>query len=191
MTGTLSRGTNRQLWLVRHAPVLIEAGICYGRLNVPADARATLACAIELAKVLPENVCISSSPLQRCEQLKLSLTALRPDLAHKTEPQLQEMNFGQWEGRAWAGIAKSELDSWTDDFASYPAGTTGETVSSFMARIASVFDEIKPASPTLWITHAGVIRAAGLLAVGQRSVSQARDWPVHAPACGQWCKLEW
>jgi alpha-ribazole phosphatase len=184
-------GNQRQLWLVRHAAVLLEPGICYGRLNVAANAEATLACANELAKVLPESMAINSSPLQRCEQLKLALIAHRPDLTGKTEPKLQEMDFGQWEGRPWADIAQNELSDWTDHFASYPAGTTGETVSSFMDRVASVFDEIKPGRPTLWITHAGVIRAAGLLAAGQRTVSQARDWPVHAPACGQWYKLDW
>jgi alpha-ribazole phosphatase len=178
------------LWLLRHARVLIEAGVCYGHLNVPADTQATFDCATRLAGSLPEGITIVSSPLQRCEQLAPVLLGLRPNLAYKTDSRLQEMDFGQWEGRAWAAIPKSELDAWTSNFADYPAGKTGESVARFMARIASAFDEIDTDQHTLWITHAGVIRAARLIAAGRRHITDANQWPMDAPACGQWCKLD-
>ncbi len=100
-----------------------------------------------------------------------------------------EMDFGDWEGRAWADIAKTELDAWTADFARHKAGHTGESVAQFMARVAEAFDELSPASDTLWVTHAGVIRAAGLIASGMRHIERADHWPIAAPAYGQWCKL--
>ena len=177
------------LWLVRHAQPLIEPGICYGQLDMPSDAEATQACAAQLAKILPGGVTVVTSPLQRCELLAPVLIGLRPDLSPKTDPKLQEMNFGQWEGRAWADIAKAELDAWTDDFANYPAGQTGESVTQFMARVAAAFDELDMSRDTLWITHAGVIRAASLIASGASSVTRADQWPIAAPAYGQWCKL--
>lgn len=177
------------LWLARHALPLIDKGICYGQLDVPADLQATQDCATELFEVLPKRITIITSPLQRCELLAPILIGLQPDLRVKSDPKLQEMNFGQWEGRAWADIDADELTAWTDDFAHYRAGGTGESVTQFMARVAAAFDELDPAQDTLWITHAGVIRAATLIASGIRQVKQASQWPMAAPAYGQWCKL--
>ena len=189
------------LWLVRHAQPLIDPGICYGQLDVAADLVATQACAKELAeelaKVLAQdlpnapssNPTIRVSPLQRCELLAPVLIQLQPNLTYKIDPRLQEMNFGQWEGKPWADIPKAELDAWTDDFADYPAGQTGESVTQFMTRVAAAFDELDAAQNTLWITHAGVIRAATLLAQGIRHITRADQWPIAAPAYGQWCKL--
>ena len=100
------------------------------------------------------------------------------------------MDFGQWEGRFWDAIPRAEMDAWTADFADYAAGNTGESVSQFMARVAVCYDSLQPGSRTLWITHAGVIRAATLLARGVRQITQASQWPLDAPSYGQWCKLE-
>lgn len=188
------------LWLARHAQPLIEQGICYGQLDIPADAAHTMVAARQLAEALPAQIRISCSPLQRCEQLKACLLALRPDLTCKTDARLKEMNFGRWEGRAWAAIAPAELQAWTDDFAHYKPGSVGdsdvdsradggESVSSFMARVASAFDELPQDADTLWITHAGVIRAASLIAGGTRQLDDPSRWPLAAPAYGQWCKL--
>ena len=178
------------LWLVRHALPLIEKGICYGQLDMPADRQATQTCAKALVNVLPKGITVVTSPLQRCELLALVLLGLQPDLPLKTDQKLQEMNFGQWEGRAWADIDQAELAAWTDDFANYRAGGTGESVDQFMTRVGEAFDQLDPAKDTLWVTHAGVIRAAKLLAQGVRHISQADQWPTQAPAYGQWCKLD-
>jgi alpha-ribazole phosphatase len=177
------------LWLVRHAQPLIDKGICYGQLDVPADLEATQLCARELHKVLPKSITIITSTLQRCELLAPVLIGLEPDLTVKTDPKLQEMHFGQWEGRTWAEIDPTELKAWTDDFAHYRAGGTGESVTQFMTRVAAAFDELDPTKDTLWITHAGVMRAATLIAQGIRRFSNANEWPIAAPAYGQWCKL--
>ena len=177
------------LWLVRHAQPLIASSICYGQLDVPADIQATRRCAQDLLKVLPKGIAVITSPLQRCELLTTELIGLQPDLKVKTDPKLQEMNFGQWEDCAWADIAKAELDAWTADFANYRAGGTGENAGQFMARVAAAFDELDPTKDTLWLTHAGVIRAGTLIASGIRRINRADEWPLAAPAYGQWCKL--
>ena len=131
-----------KLWLVRHAQPLIESGICYGRLDVAADAAATIECAQKLAAQLPPGTRVITSPLQRCEQLAHVLLGLRPDLACKTDTRLQEMDFGRWEGRAWQAIGQAELQAWTSDFANYTVGRDGESVTMFMARVASAFDAL-------------------------------------------------
>ncbi len=176
-------------FLVRHALPMIDKGICYGQLDVPADIEATKTCAQQLHQILPTGITVITSTLQRCELLTPELIGLRPDLTVKTDPKLQEMHFGDWEGRAWADIGPAKLTAWTDDFANYRAGGTGESVTQFMARVGAAFDELDPTKDTLWITHAGVIRAATLLAQGIRHISRADQWPTDAPSYGQWCKL--
>lgn len=179
-----------KLWLVRHAPVLLAPGSCYGALDVPADGAATLACAQALAGVLPHGLGVSTSPLQRCERLAQVLQGLRPDLAVKTDARLREMNFGSWEGRRWDTIAPSEFDAWTADFAGHAVGGHGETVRAVMARVGAAFDELVKDADAVWVTHAGVIRATQLLARGIREVERADQWPLDATACGQWRTLE-
>jgi alpha-ribazole phosphatase len=178
-----------KLWLVRHAQPLIESGICYGRLDVAADAGASAECAQKLAAQLPAGTRVITSPLQRCEQLAHALLGLRPDLTCKTDARLAEMDFGEWEGRAWQAIGPAELQAWTDDFAHYTVGRHGESVTAFMVRVAAAFDalqEQRDPGDTLWITHAGVIRAVQLLAQGVRQIARADQWPLNAPKYGQW-----
>ena len=174
------------LWLVRHAQPLVEAGLCYGRLDVPADVAATQASAQALAATLPQHSTLHTSPLQRCEHLALSTCALRPDLACKTDTRLAEMDFGSWEGQHWDSIGANALDSWTNNFAHHPPGG-GESVTHFMQRIAQMFDEtLATSQDTVWICHAGVIRATRLLLAGQRQVRHAHEWPREAVPFGRW-----
>jgi len=71
-----------RLWLVRHARPLVAPGLCYGRLDMAADASASRSAATALAHALPAKVAgVWHSPLQRCELLALYRRALRPDLA--------------------------------------------------------------------------------------------------------------
>jgi alpha-ribazole phosphatase len=186
------------VWLVRHAQPLIAPGVCYGALNVAADATATQEAAQKLAKALPLSpsgghphpFTVWVSPLQRCEQLAQALQGLRPDLAFKTDARLQEMNFGAWEGQRWDAIARHELDAWTDNFAAWRCGG-GESVAQFMQRVAAAWDAFTASHRRgVWLTHAGVIRAASLIAANQRTVLHADQWPAAAPEFGQWLTLD-
>jgi alpha-ribazole phosphatase len=42
----------------------------------------------------------------------------------------------------------------------------------------------------VWITHAGVIRAAGLLARGVTHLDDASQWPREAPGFGAWTVVD-
>ena len=42
---------------------------------------------------------------------------------------------------------------------------------------------------TVWITHAGVIRAATLLHRGLRQITRADQWPTATPGLGAWTVL--
>jgi len=179
-----------KLWLVRHAQPLIAPGVCYGATDVAADAQATRQTAHALAQRLPTGVCVISSPLQRCERLAHCLRGLRPDLPYKTEARLVEMDFGCWEGQRWDAVPKADFERWTADFDAHRFGGR-ESVSEFMQRVAAAWDETQQQGrDAVWITHAGVIRAATLLAQGVRQVAQATQWPRQAPAFGRWSEIE-
>lgn len=166
-----------KLWLVRHAQPMIAPGICYGATDVSADATATQQAAKALALDLPTVIRVISSPLQRCEQLVHNLRELRPDLTCKTDARLKEMDFGCWEGQRWSDIAPSELAQWTDNFGHWRFGGV-ESVQDVMARVAGLWDEVRTdLHDAVWVTHAGVIRAAILLSQGVREVTRAEQWP--------------
>ncbi len=176
------------LWAVRHAQPLVAPGICYGAWDVAADAQATQAATQRLAAVLPTGISVICSTLQRCEQLAQALSAPRPDLALNFDPRLREMDFGDWEGQRWDAIGQPALAAWTADFARHRPGG-GESVQLFMQRVAEAWDAVGT-QPTLWITHAGVIRACSLLAAGIRSIDRADQWPQAAPGYGEWITFE-
>nr|WP_315463975.1 histidine phosphatase family protein [uncultured Rhodoferax sp.] len=180
------------LWVLRHARPLIAPGLCYGQLDMPADAGLTHTAALAAARVIPLHARLRYSPLQRCEQLAQALKGLRPDLALDCEAdaRLVEMGFGQHEGRPWAEIPQAAMQAWTDDFAGHRFGGA-ESVAEFMARVGQAWDGYRAAGApdTVWVSHAGVARAAGLLAQGRHSVASAADWPVQGPGYGEWVCL--
>ncbi len=179
------------LWIVRHATPLIANGVCYGALDVAADAQHSLQAAHALAQALPLQCKVSVSPLQRCMQLADALLDLRPDLVSKTDPRLREMDFGIWEGVAWDAIPLAAMQAWTDDFGEHRFGGA-ESANQVLARVAAPWDAAwqHPDEPQVWITHAGVARAVRLLSQEFRSVSSASQWPKQAPGYGEWWRLD-
>jgi alpha-ribazole phosphatase len=173
------------LWLARHAKPLVAPGICYGALDIAADAELTLAAAQALARDLPRGSVVKVSPLRRCQQLAQALQTLRQDLGLGTDARLREMDFGHWEGVAWADIPRAAVDAWTDDFAHHRFGGK-ESANEVLARVASAWDERQPARCTLWITHAGIHQAVLLLQNGVRHMERAADWPMAKLGYGEW-----
>ena len=160
-------------WLVRHPRPEVVKGLCYGRLDVPAQPEDTERAAQTLARRLPEGLVLRSSPRQRCLTLAQRLHALRPDLVlQPPEAWLAEMDLGDWEGRLWAELPEAELTAWTEDFGHYQAGGTGESVGAFLARIeAGLRAERTQTDAQVWITHAGVIRGIHWLLEGRLASS--------------------
>jgi alpha-ribazole phosphatase len=177
-----------RLWLARHARPQIEAGICYGALDMDADPEATQAAAQLLALELPQGIAVQSSPLRRCQQLAHALAQLRADLSFRTDPRLREMDFGIWEGVAWADIPRAAVDDWTTDFATHRFGGK-ESANEVLTRVAGAWEALQAAGDVLWIAHSGVAQAAGLLHQGIRHVAQAKDWPVTTLKYGAWTQF--
>lgn len=182
------------LWLLRHAQPLIAQGVCYGRLDVPADPSQTLQVAMRFAAQMPQGALLRYSPLQRCEQLALALQASEANVV--CDPRLQEMDFGQWEGVAWRDIGKAQVDAWAQDLYGVAPGG-GESLGGMLQRVAAALreswlhDSQQGQRDVVWVTHAGVARCVQwLLHYGQAQPTSA-DWTLPAPAYGGWQQLPW
>jgi alpha-ribazole phosphatase len=190
-TAALAQGIDDEgsLWLVRHARPLIAAGICYGATDVQADAQGTAALARLLAQQVPTRARVRSSPLRRCSALAAVLARLRPDLQWQIDARLAEMNFGCWEGVAWADIPRDELDRWSREFATLQFGGV-ESAQQMLERVRAAWIESRRLPGcSVWLTHAGVIRCAGLLAQGSASITSADQWPAEPIGYGSVTRL--
>jgi broad specificity phosphatase PhoE len=154
------------LGLIRHAPTeWNREGRVQGRADTPLsdEGRAMLAGWIPPAQLLAADWV--SSPLQRCRETARHLAGYPVP----TDPILQEMDWGEWQGHTLEELRRSSPDEmhrreamgW--DFAP-PNGESPRDVSvrfkSFLERIA------RQDRPTVAVTHRGVIRVAYALATG-------------------------
>lgn len=137
------------LHLIRHPKPQVAPGICYGQLEI--SAKNDKAEIERLQAALPAGLPLWSSPAQRC---RILAEALHPQPVF--DERLREMNFGQWEGRAWAAIPRDELDAWAADVVDFaPPG--GESVRQVLARSLLFLADLSVPEAVL-VTHAGVIR---------------------------------
>jgi alpha-ribazole phosphatase len=184
------------LWLARHAQPLIGAGICYGILDIAADTALTTAAANALAADLPANTACFISPLRRCQQLAAALALLRPDLSINsntcTDMRLAEMDFGDYEGQAWANIPKAAFDAWAVDFGNHRFGGQ-ESANEVLQRVKAAIDEHAKlqAEHVLWITHAGNIRACSLISQGIYRVVDSAQWPQSVVEFGSFININY
>lgn len=185
------------LWLLRHALVDLPAGLCYGMTDAPALPQATIEAAQGLSGVLPPVLAeLRVSGLQRTHQLASALRRHRPDLPEpQIDVRLNEMHFGCWERQPWDAIPRAAFDDWMADFAHHRFGGI-ESTQSVIERVADAIDAQRQRlgaageGDVVWITHAGVIRAAQfVLTHGRRPIRDAGEWPREAPAPGGWLRL--
>lgn len=167
--------------LLRHTRPAGAEGLCYGRTDLPPGPDLP-AEAARLAAALPPVARIVTSPLTRCARLAATLAAAR-GLPLAVEPRLVEIDFGAWEGRAWAAIPRAEIDAWAADLL-YARPHGGETVAELAARAAEGLAAAAAAGPgpVLVVAHAGVIRAALAPQLGPAA------WQ-HPVGFGSWLEL--
>ena len=147
------------VYLLRHPMPDIPKGVCYGRLDVPlAPGWESLISSKSLPAEIPDLV--FSSPAQRCHRVARHLHEFHGWPEAQLEPLLQELDFGEWEGRPWEEIARSELDPWGADFVNVSAGG-GESYLALSERCRTWMKQISKmeAETVFAITHAGFIRA--------------------------------
>ncbi len=154
--------------LIRHPPLAIAPGICYGRRDLAiADPKS-------VDPIAQQVRCMSAttwtSPLQRCRTVADAIGANRVDA------RLIEMDFGAWDGLAWDAIPRAALDAWaTDPLAFAPPG--GETGAALVARVAAFRDEL-PRGDHIIVSHGGPLKILAALLRGQKVDLMAPSLPL-------------
>ena len=147
-----------RLILVRHPQPQIAPGICYGRSDLavaPEQLAQTLA---TLSATLPRGLPLYSSPLQRCAALAAQLAAPLQSPAPLLDARIAEIDFGDWELRAWSDIPRADIDAWAADLANYQPGG-GESVLQMAHRIAAFHADLqRQQRDAVVICHAGAMR---------------------------------
>lgn len=159
------------LLVIRHGPTdWNAAGLMQGRADRPlSDAGRKQVRALCLPREWARAACLSS-PLSRAME-----TARLLGLQPKPEPRLIEMDWGEWEGRslkelrAELGAAMQENEARGLDFR--PAG--GESPRDVQERLKPLLARL--ATPTVAVTHKGVLRALYALATGWSMEAKAPD----------------
>ncbi|KIU49340.1 alpha-ribazole phosphatase [Pseudomonas putida] len=105
---------------------------------------------------------IISSPLQRCARFAEELAG-QVGVPMQLEAGLQELHFGDWEGRSTADLMLTDEQGlglfWADPYAFTPPG--GEPVTAFAERVLAAMARAYQAhvgERVLLVTHGGVMR---------------------------------
>jgi alpha-ribazole phosphatase len=170
-----------RLHLVRHFAPLVDAGVCYGRSDLPVERAVHEAMLPGLRAVLPEGVPLYSSPLRRCAQLAHGLGE-----AVRYDARLAELDFGSWEMRRWDDIDRDEIDAWADDTVHYRPGG-GESVLDMAMRVHDFFYtalRARPEAEAIVICHAGTMRLLAACQQGLAPIGMARQAAARAHVIG-------
>ena len=123
-----------RLILVRHPKPLCEKGICYGRLDLECEPEALSEAVQRLAKLAPTSR-VFTSPARRARDL-----ATRLGTPLIVDDRLQELDFGDWEGRRWQDLGREAIDAWHRGLPD-SAPPNGETLTAMAERCASWLQE--------------------------------------------------
>ena len=163
-------------WWIRHAPVTVNNGCCYGQTDFPCEVADTASFAA-LAPRLPRDAVWVASPLKRTHMTAASLVAAGahgpdpvpgPDIA--IEPDLIEQHFGSWQGVKYSELQARRGDEW-HRFWLAPAHEVppgGESFAALTRRVHAAvlrINERHPGRDIISVSHGGVIRAALALAL--------------------------
>lgn len=153
----------RQLLLVRHAPIGPEfAGRYVGSSDVPiapgSEARLALL-GRWLADRKPTRMVVS--PMLRARQTAEALRAF-VDVPMSIDPDLREIDFGQWEGKSFDEIASrwaEEVKRWAE-FSPEFRFPGGEALGEFVERVRRAEKRVAESSDdvVVAVTHGGVVR---------------------------------
>jgi alpha-ribazole phosphatase len=100
---------------------------------------------------------IWSSPSSRCASVAEAL-ANRLNVPLALDARLQELDFGEWEGVAWADLPRAAMDLWASDPLAFgPPG--GETGAQLIGRVAAFACRLSiEARRCIVVSHGGPLR---------------------------------
>ena len=151
-----------KLYLLRHGQTLWNVeGKIQGKTDIPLNETGVrqaklLAKAIERYEIGE----VYSSPLKRALQTA-ELLAGQKGLAVRTAKQLEEVDFGLWEGLGWEEVAAAypeQYAGWAKDPTLWPPNG-GETRESCQRRCREILDQItaRPKGDTAIVAHGGIL----------------------------------
>jgi alpha-ribazole phosphatase len=166
-----NRDTVTRWWWVRHAPVTVNDGRCYGQTDLPCDV-SNLAAFAGLAASLPKNAVWVTSELQRTHLTAAGIVRAGlpgpdpiPGPGVIVEKELNEQHFGEWQGMKYADIAAMQAEAyhrfWLAPAHKAPPG--GESFVELMERATRAIwrlTEEHAGRDIIAVTHGGTIRVA-------------------------------
>lgn len=152
------------LYLLRHGEIATP-GILTGKTDVSLSKHGAQQVLQAINGISGVNRCISS-PLKRCKDSAYCYTQ-QQDLPLVVDDNLQEMNFGDWDGKSYQDLwdmtessASCTIgDFWQDPWKNH--APNGETIQEFTERVDrwwQAFCNDDAMQNTLVFTHAGVIK---------------------------------
>jgi len=162
--------SSQDLILIRHAAAATGGRLC-GRTDVGLADGSDAAFAA-LSAVLPSNAQVRVSPARRCRE---TLSNVLPAVEAVQDGRLWEQDFGDWEG-----VLASEIpDAGDMDRAALAefSAPGGESFAALFARVRPALieaaEQAAVAGPVVIVAHAGTVRAALSLALGEVSAGLA------------------
>jgi alpha-ribazole phosphatase len=110
------------------------------------------------------------SPALRCRQ---TAAALWPDVMPDDDPRLWEQGFGVWEGCALGDLP--DLGPLPADRLAHHRAPGGESFADVCARTGPALLDAARSGPAVIVAHAGTVRAALALALGDIPVALSFD----------------
>ena len=165
------------LTLIRHTTPDIAPGICYGQMDIGVSKSFADEAAAVSGWLSPPELIITS-PLQRTRRLAEYL-ASQFQCELRSHAGLLEMHFGDWEGRSWSDIPRSEIDAWSADMLNYTP-PNGESAQQLMRRVENMLQDLAllPQQHIAIVAHGGSIRAL-LAQLAGIPLSQTLSWQIE------------
>ncbi|SEI37693.1 alpha-ribazole phosphatase [Dyadobacter sp. SG02] len=140
--------------MIRHTTPILEPGLIYGRKELLLHADFPSELEAVRSQLNGEFEVTYSSPALRCTELA---KALSPTFL--TDYRLQELDFGEWEGKTWDTVDQHALQAWMDDYVNV-CTPGGESMMQMYARVREFWTELGQLRyrKVGIVTHAGVIR---------------------------------
>ena len=160
----------------RHPKPRDVAGRCIGHTDVRIDPRKAKNLAHRIrtwARHQGAPRVVITSSLQRGVDVGQCLAGW--GWKHRVDTRLNEVDFGEWDGRRWDQIGAQAVDAWCLDFAHHAPGG-GESVSALLQRCRQFIDEWSTTGAVV-VGHAGWISAARWLQGVADEVPTAALWP--------------
>ncbi len=165
--------TTTRFWMVRHAPVPAEAReLIYGHDDLPAVLENSSVPLAALAVLLPRPAVMVTSHLRRSQETARAIaSAGYPAERPRTEADLAEQHFGDWQGLPQHEMpqhrTRPKPPFWQVAPEERPPG--GESFVDVIARVSGAMDRLvadHTGEDVVCVVHSGSIRAALGMALG-------------------------